>query len=184
MNQPNRHLNSAMLVAIAALVLAMAGGAWALPGRGKVDANDLAKNSVGDRAIGPGAIDDDALAQSAVDRGAIRSGAVGRAEIAPGAVRESEIESSSVGNGELKAVQQRTANVRVAAGAIGQVTAKCDSGDKESLISGGANVNAGPDAVTPLLSNGPSGSSEWTARIVNQSGQQVELTAIAFCLER
>ncbi len=36
-----------MLVAVAALVLAMAGGAWALPGRGKVDANDLAKNSVG-----------------------------------------------------------------------------------------------------------------------------------------
>ncbi|HEX5954951.1 MAG TPA: hypothetical protein VFY37_03360 [Solirubrobacterales bacterium] len=184
MMKANRRPSGAMLVAVSALVLAMGGGAWALPGRGKVQANDLAKGSVGERAIAAGAVGTKALAKGAADRKAIAKGSVGRAEIARGAVQEEELRSGSVGNGELKAVNQRTTSVRVAPGALGEATASCDADAKEALVSGGANVNAGPDAVTPLLASGPSGASEWTARIQNQSLQEVELTTVAFCLER
>ena len=176
--------NAAMPVALIALVLAMAGASWALPGRAKVEADDLAKGSVGNRALASGAVEADALAKGAVDRQATAAGSVGRAEITTNAVREAEIMSSSVGNGELKPVNKRTANVRVAPGGLGEATASCDADADEALVSGGANVNAGPDAVTPLLSNGPSGTSSWTARVQNQSAQQIELTVVAFCLER
>ncbi len=108
--------NAAMPVALIALVLAMAGASWALPGRAKVEADDLAKGSVGNRALASGAVEADALAKGAVDRQATAAGSVGRAEITTNAVREAEIMSSSVGNGELKPVNKRTANVRVAPG--------------------------------------------------------------------
>ena len=65
MMKANRRPSGAMLVAVTALVLAMGGGAWALPGRGKVQANDLAKGSVGERAIAAGAVGTEALAKGA-----------------------------------------------------------------------------------------------------------------------
>lgn len=184
MKEPRTRPSAAMLVAVSALVFAMAGGAWALPGRGKVEADDLAKDSVTEKAIAEGAVDSAEIATGAADSPEISSGAVGRAEIATGAVREAELNSSSVGNGELKAVNRATDSVRVAPGALGEATARCDDESKDQLLSGGANVDAGPDAVTPLLSNGPSGPSTWTARIQNASGQEVGLTAVAFCLVR
>ena len=164
--------SGAMLVAVTALVLAMCGGASALPGRGKVQANDLAKGSVGARA----------LAEDGVGSPEIAANAVGRGEIAGASVREAELAAQSVGSGELERINQRTATARVAAGTIGDATASCRGGER--LFSGGATVDAGPDAVTPLLASGPGGASTWTARIQNASAQSVSLSVTAVCIER
>lgn len=160
------------LIAMVALVLALGGSAWALPGRDKVDANDLSKGSVTTRALAPGSVGAPAIA----------AGAVGRSEVADASIREAELGSESVGSGELEAINQRVTTVKVASGKIGDANVSCE--DTERLISGGATVDAGPDAVTPLLSSGPSGDASWTARIQNASAQEVSLTAIALCIEQ
>jgi hypothetical protein len=160
------------LIATLALVLALSGGAWALPGRGKVDANDLAKGSVSQRA----------LAESSVNGRAIDEDAVGRAEIASASIREAELAAQSVGSGELEQINQRPANVKVAAGKLGEATASCEPGER--LLAGGATVEAGPDAITPLLSSGPDAAGTWTARIQNASAQEVSLIVTALCIQR
>ncbi len=164
--------NAGTLIAMLALVLALGGTAWALPGRDKVDANDLKKGSVTARA----------LAAGSVGAPAIAAGAIGRSEVADASIREAELGPQSVGSGELERINQRVTTVKVAAGKIGDANASCE--DTERLVSGGATVDAGPDAVTPLLSSGPSGDASWTARIQNASAQEVSLTAIALCIEQ
>ena len=84
----------AMLVAVVALVFALTGAAIALPGKGSVDKNDLAKNAVKTKTIkngavsGPklkaGAVTSDKLADGAVTNGKIANGAVNAAKLAPG----------------------------------------------------------------------------------------------------
>ena len=106
----------------------------------------------------------------------------GRARrVASASVREAEL-AQSVGSGELERIRQRTATAKVAAGTIGDATASCRGGER--LLSGGATVDAGPDAVTPLLASGPGGASSWTARILNASVQGVSLRVTAVCIER
>lgn len=158
------------LIAMIALVLALGGTAWALPGRDKVDANDLSKGSVTARAIGAGS----------VGASAIAPGAVGRSEVASASIREAELGSGSVGSGELERISQRVTKVKVAAGKIGDANVSCKDGER--LVSGGATVDAGPDAVTPILSSAPSGGASWAARIQNASAQEVSLTAVALCI--
>ena len=88
----------------------MAGGAWALPGRAKVQADDLAKGSVTAKA----------LAKGSVGAPAIAAGAAGTSEVARAAITEAELAAQSVGSGELKRINQRTVNVKVAAGKLGE----------------------------------------------------------------
>jgi hypothetical protein len=162
--------SSGTLIAMIALVLALGSSAWALPGRDKVDANDLSKGSVTTRA----------LAAGSVGAPAIAAGAVGQSEVADASIREAELGPESVGSGELEQINQRVTTVKVAAGKIGDANTSCK--DTERLVSGGATVEAGPDAVTPLLSSGPNGDAGWAARIQNASAQEVSLTAIALCI--
>jgi hypothetical protein len=56
----------ALMVAMAALVLAMSGAAVALPGKGTVGANDLARGAVTAQAIAKGAVEAKHIARNAV----------------------------------------------------------------------------------------------------------------------
>lgn len=73
-----RHRPSpALTISILALVVASVGTASALPGKGKVKANDLAKNAVRAKAIAEGAVTTRALAPGAVGNGQLADGSVG-----------------------------------------------------------------------------------------------------------
>ncbi len=116
----------ALFVAVTALVMAMSGAAMALPGRGSVDKNDLAKGSVTKRAIAKGAvaskqikgksikgnrlkdaaIRDKQLAGGSVIGAKIADGAVTAAKLADGSVTSAKIAddavtAAKVGNGAL-----------------------------------------------------------------------------------
>ena len=72
----------ALIVAMIALVAALAGTATALPGKGSVEKNDLAKGAVTKKAIKKGAVTKKAIKSNAVTGKAIADGSVTEAEIA------------------------------------------------------------------------------------------------------
>jgi hypothetical protein len=81
----------ALLVSVIALVLALAGSAIALPGKGSVDKNDLAKGAVTKKAIKKGAVTAKAIKANAVTTPAIADGSVTTGKIADGAVTEAKV---------------------------------------------------------------------------------------------
>lgn len=113
MNQGRRFVPSpAMLVSVIALVLALAGSAIALPGKGSVDKNDLDKGAVTKKAIKKGAVTKKALKSGAVTAKAIKADAVGSAAIANGAVTGDKIADGVVTTTKL-APEARTYSLRV-----------------------------------------------------------------------
>jgi hypothetical protein len=85
-------LTFANVVSTLALFAAIAGGtALALPGKGRVQANDLKKNAVKAAAI----------AKNAVRASEIKSGAVGSSEIADGAVASLDVADQGLGYEDL-----------------------------------------------------------------------------------
>jgi hypothetical protein len=77
----SRRPSPALLVAVIALVAALAGTATALPGKNKVDKNDIKKGAVKSKAI----------KKNAVKAKHVADGAVGTAEIADGSVAEADV---------------------------------------------------------------------------------------------
>jgi hypothetical protein len=73
----------ATLIAVIALVVALAGSAVALPGKGKVDKNDLAKGAVTKKALKKNAVTKKALKDGAVTNPKLAAGAVDATKIAP-----------------------------------------------------------------------------------------------------
>lgn len=81
----------AMLVAVVALVFAVTGAAVALPGKGSVDKNDLAKKVVKTKTIKNGAVTGAKLKAGAVTGDKLADGAVGSGKIAAGAVTADKV---------------------------------------------------------------------------------------------
>jgi hypothetical protein len=73
----------ALAVSVLALAVASVGTAGALPGKGDVKANDLAKNSVRGRAIRTDAVTGRTIAAGAVGAGELADGAVGGEKLGP-----------------------------------------------------------------------------------------------------
>lgn len=73
----------ALAVSILALAVASVGTAGALPGKGKVKADDLAKRSVREAAIKPDAVTGRAIAGGAVGPGELADGSVGAEKLGP-----------------------------------------------------------------------------------------------------
>ena len=71
-----RRPSPALIVAMTALVVALAGTATALPGKNNVDKNDLKKGAVTKKAIKKGAVTKKAIKANAVTTKAIQEGAV------------------------------------------------------------------------------------------------------------
>ena len=82
----------ALIVAMAALVMAMSGAAIALPGKGSVKKNDIAKGAVRTKAIAPGA----------VKTKTINKGAVGSQQIKGKSIKGNRLKDGGVGSKQLK----------------------------------------------------------------------------------
>jgi hypothetical protein len=87
----NLRISPASLLALVALVFALAGTAVALPGKNKVDANDIKKNAVKSKAIKKGAIKEHKIASGAVTTPKLADGAVNSAKIADGSVAAADL---------------------------------------------------------------------------------------------
>jgi len=74
-------INPGTLIAVAALVLALAGSAIALPGKNIVDKNDIKKGAVKTKAIKKGAVTGPKLAGNAVSSEKIADGSVTEADL-------------------------------------------------------------------------------------------------------
>lgn len=74
----------ALLVAAIALVLALAGGAMALPGENRVDGSDIEKGAVTHKAFKKGAVTSKATAARAVTNAKLGDASVDAAKLAPG----------------------------------------------------------------------------------------------------
>lgn len=74
----------AMLVATIALVLAISGAAVALPGKNKVDKNDIQKNAVGSKQINNGKVKSKDLKDNGIKGKDVKDGALGGDKIADG----------------------------------------------------------------------------------------------------
>jgi hypothetical protein len=114
-------LSPALIVAVIALVAALAGSAVALPGKNKVDKNDIQKAAVRTKALkdaavtepklangsvttaklGGAAVDSGKLADAAVDSGKIADAAVTRAKLANDAVDSAKVEAASLTGSDL-----------------------------------------------------------------------------------
>jgi hypothetical protein len=73
----------ALAVSVLALAVASVGTAGALPGKGKVRADDLAKHSVREKAIKTDAVSQRTIAAEAVGPGELADGAVGAEKLGP-----------------------------------------------------------------------------------------------------
>lgn len=99
----NGRFSPALIVSFIALVMAMAGSAIALPGKGSVDKNDFAKGSVTKKAIKKGAITGKAIKAGAVGTPAIADGSVTDVKLADGSVTGGKVADGSIGAGKLAA---------------------------------------------------------------------------------
>lgn len=163
----------ALAVSVLALAVASVGTAGALPGKGKVKANDLAKNAVRDRAV----------KTDAVGTRAIAPGAVATAELADRAVSAEKLGPLSIVTGATEPLQDITAADGVWGGANSD--AQCPPGSK--LVGGGVRAtSSGTPGVEPVhvQSSNPEGERTWHADGVSDNGPGVgSIMAYAVCLD-
>jgi len=113
-----RRPSAGLVVAVVALVFALSGAAVALPGKNKVDKNDIAKNAVTSKALKNGAVTEAKLG----------AGAVTSAKLADNAVTGAKVDEASLGivPAAAKAATAATADKATTA----QTAAKADSAEK------------------------------------------------------
>jgi hypothetical protein len=90
-----------VVIGVVALVLAMAGGAVALPGKNSVKSNDIAKNAVKSKHVK--SIKSADISANAVGADAIGAGAVGASELADGSVSTAKLGNGAVTEAKLSA---------------------------------------------------------------------------------
>jgi hypothetical protein len=78
---------AALVAALAALVLSLTGVATGLPGKNRIDGNDLRRNVVGFRN----------MRNNAIGRAEMRNNAIGGPEVRPNSLRGADINESSLG---------------------------------------------------------------------------------------
>jgi hypothetical protein len=195
----------ALLIACAALFVALGGTSFALPGRNRVDRNDLRANVVGARNIKNAAVrrrhikefavGRRQLANAAVRTRKLRDSAVTNSKIQTGAVNALKIAPGSVIGPKLGAVIVRTATSPLTAdadgtsngGAVGIATATVQCGTGERLLSGGARwvTNNTPETTKQLFlrESHPSGNGWRAVGNVDFGAQgQAQLQVQVVCL--
>jgi len=165
----------ALAVSILALAVASVGTAGALPGKGKVRANDLAKNSVRKAAI----------KADAVTARAIAAGAVGPRELADGSVGAEKLGASTVAVGNTNAFSD------IAVDGVWSPTsslATCPQGTR--LTGGGVFGNPAGGSARPELGrvqvtvSYPEDSDTWRVAGASDNGPGGgDITAYALCLD-
>lgn len=107
-----RRPSAALVISMVALVFALAGSAIALPGKGRVDKNDLAKGAVTKKAIKKNAVTKKAIKAGAVNSAKLADGAVSSGKVADGAVTSAKLANGSVGREKLTDAD-KTYSIRV-----------------------------------------------------------------------
>lgn len=95
--------SAATILAVIALVLASTGAAVALPGKNKVDRNDIRKNAVVSKAIKAGAVTNAKLAAGAVTSSKLAGGAVTNTTLASAVVTEAKLAGDAITREKIKA---------------------------------------------------------------------------------
>ena len=184
MRKMTRRLTYANVIATLALFLAIGGGA-------AFAATNLAKNSVGPKAIkanavGPakikaGAVTGEKLANGAVGATKLATGAVGGNQLANGAVGATQLAGGAVGGSKLGTINTRTASVPVPKGEIKGVSVACASG--ETLLGGGTSWNTtGPEQLVYTSESNKSAATTWHAAGVNQANVPLTFNVFAYCI--
>jgi hypothetical protein len=144
---------AALIVAMVALFVALTGVAGALPGKGRIDKNDLKRNVISSKNVAP-----DALTGSDIDEGTLKLPARG-----------------------LKVVQ-RTANLGpVASGAAGDAVASCTGNEK--AVGGGYAAGTGfarVDGSQPEL-NAQGVPTGWHVFVGNDSPASAQFQVYVLC---
>ncbi len=134
----SRRPSAGLLVASLALVLAASGSSTALPGRGSVKADDLAKNSVTSKAIRAGAVKSSDLASGSVGSTALAQDGVRSTHLADNAVRGAEVQDGSLSAADLAdhAVSSKNGVAIPATAAPGESEAR-DNAPERALLAAG-----------------------------------------------
>jgi len=133
----NSHRPSAsIIVACIALVFALVGSAFALPGKNSVDKNDLAKGSVTAKAIKKNAVRSKAIKKNAVKTKQLADGAVKEAKIADGAVTGAKVADGSLNSAKISDVEN-SGLVKASATAAAGFNAARDAAPKHVLLQKG-----------------------------------------------
>jgi hypothetical protein len=190
----SRRPSPALILACLALVVAVAGQAWAAPAKTKVIVRkgQIAKGAVGAKALAPGAVHPKAIAQGAVGAAAIRPGSVGAAALAPDTVGAGALAPGSVYGGALGEVTLHSAAI-VDTDAVphnGEWTpseslvATCGSGER--VLSGGVVVTGTGNGQVGLITSQPfvNGTTQgWAGRITSDAGGSAKAEVQALCLK-
>jgi hypothetical protein len=99
--------SAALVVAMVALFAALAGGAFALPGGGTVDRNDLKRGAVTKKALKKGAVTKRALKRGAVTEKALKDAVVTAAKLGPEAVTGPAIAAGAVSVDKIAEHEER-----------------------------------------------------------------------------
>jgi hypothetical protein len=164
-------LNSAHVIALIALFVALGGSAYAVT---------AGKNTVKSRSIAKGAVKTSDIANKAVSA----------AKLKPGAVPANAIAANSIDSGKLGPVVTRKATVGLLDNSTNTATVYCKAG--EQLLGGGSSAVAGDvfeDASTPTQVNHDpeegAPAQGWLATYTNPAGGSATATifAWAICLQ-
>jgi hypothetical protein len=194
MRRISRRLTYANVISTVALFLALGGGA-------ALAATNLAKNSVGPKAIkanavGPakikagavtgekiaaGAVGANQLANGAVGATKLASGAVGGTQLANGSVGPAQLAAGAVGGSKLGAINTRTVSVPVAKGEIKGASASCSAG--EVLLGGGTSWSTtGPEQLVYTSESNKSAPTTWHAAGINGANVTLTFNVFAYCI--
>ena len=141
-----RRPSAGLVVAVVALVFALSGAAVALPGKNKVDKNDIAKNAVTSKALKNGAVTGPKLGAGAVTEAKLGGGAVTGAKLADNAVTGAKVDEASLGTvpSATKATSAETAEKATSA----QTAAKADTAEKANTAESANTANTANSATT------------------------------------
>lgn len=197
-----RRPSPALVIACIALFAAMGGTSFALPGKNKIDKNDLRVSVVGTKNIKNNAVTGKKIKKRAVSSSRLGSNSVGPAKIKDGAVGRPEITNGAIDATEFGATVVRTGDSAptedddgVQNGGPGGVdatiatptaTATCAAGER--LISGGARwVGTDVEATNQniYIKESYPTANGWQAQGIVDFGAQgdVTLRAFAICLQ-
>lgn len=132
----------ALLVACAALVMAMSGAAVALPGKGKVKANDIAKGAVKSKAIADGAVRNKEVKSKSLNGNRLKDGAVKARQIAEGTITSDKVAPDGLTSGNIRDYKTASTGIVTATDGVDRATAREAAPPQELFAKGDLSIYA------------------------------------------
>ena len=105
MDLKTRRPSASLVVSFVALVIAISGTAVALPGKNKVETNDLEKRAVTSKKLGNKAVTTKKLQNLAVTSAKLADDSVDGSKVVPGSLTGEDIADDSIGDGKLNEIE-------------------------------------------------------------------------------